>query len=617
MNSLRLKKYNEKIIYIYDNVTNVILAPLAKNKVFFINLVLLMVIPSVLNAYWINFEQYVTISPIYKYGIKVRDGASFPYILFVPFVLSYSLSFFTLLLHKLGYALYKYSKILIYLFLFVLFFVDVFLLLNYGTMMSPSISMLLIETNTDETTEFLSTYLICNRSLIAYAICFIMALYIVLSEHRFKREIRMKRLLCCFLCVISVYMFQRAISPIKTYSRLFNCQNLSEAELWYLDYPVNTNTFSNLLYSLYIFHLSKNEMNEAMLSTITIKDQIQTSNQVNIVMIIGESFNKYHSSLYGYYLPTNPLMEKEVEAGRLFVFDDVISSYNLTSFVIRNLFSTNSIMDDEKWYAFPAFPILFKKAGWNVYFWDNQRTFGKADVSDFSISSYLFNDSVAKKSYTAYNDKSFQYDGELIDDFFNRIVLSGDNNLVIFHLMGQHTMPIKRYPNNKDFEKFKIKDIRRNDLDNRRKQLLANYDNATLYNDKVVHDVIDHFSEKNAVVIYFSDHGEEIYDFRDHYGRTQETTKTSAMLKAQYEIPFMIWCSTLFADNNKDVLENIKAAQAKPFMNDNVCQILMGIVGMKTIYYHPERDLISPCFLPYNHRIVQNSVNYEKIRFGR
>ena len=32
-----------------------------------------------------------------------------------------------------------------------------------------------------------------------------------------------------------------------------------------------------------------------------------------IVLVIGESFNKYHSSLYGYDLKTNPLLEKRKE----------------------------------------------------------------------------------------------------------------------------------------------------------------------------------------------------------------------------------------------------------------------------------------------------------------
>lgn len=592
----------------------VIMAPIIKNKVFFLNVLLLLILPSIINAYWINQEQYITISPIYKYGFKIRDGASFPYILFMPYILSYLLSMLTLIVQK-PKSLYKFVSLLIYIVLFVAFIINIFLLLNFSTMFSPSVIMLMAETNAAETTEFFHAYLMSKNSVMAFLICSIMACFIVFSEKRIGKIVRGK---CAymFLCMFSLYMFQRSMIPIKTYLKLFDCQNLSEAELWYLDYPVNTNVFSNFVYSAYIMKLSINEMGKAMRSTLAVKDKIATSRDLNVVLIIGESFSKHHSSLYGYYLQTNPFLQKEVDSGNLFVFNNVISSYNLTSFVVRNLFSVNSLMDHENWASFPAFPILFRNAGYNVYFWDNQRTFGKADVSDFSIASYLFNDSVATASYTVYNDKTFQYDGELIEDFWNHVKLSGEKNLVIFHLMGQHTMPEKRYPKTKEYEFFTKDDIKRNDLDDRKKNILAHYDNATIYNDKVVSHVIKKFSDRNAVIVYLSDHGEEIYDFRDRYGRTQEKEKSSDMLRTQYEIPFVIWCSDSYIKDNQETIQEIKVALDRPFMNDNVCQILMGLVGMKTHYYHPERDLISKKYKPYSYRIVQNTVNYDIVRFG-
>ena len=177
-------------------------------------------------------------------------------------------------------------------------------------------------------------------------------------------------------------------------------------------------------------------------------------------------------------------------------------------------------------------------------------------------------------------------------------------------------MPDKRYPNDSEFNVFTKDSVKRNDIDGRRKSQIAHYDNATLYNDWVVNGVIQRFNDRNAVILYLSDHGEELYDFRDHYGRTQERVKTRDMLKYQYEIPFMIWCSDYYMENHPDLVSNIASAVDKPFMNDNVCQILMGLVGMKTKYYNPKRDLLSPQYEPYHHRIVQKSINYEAIMYG-
>ena len=46
----------------------------------------------------------------------------------------------------------------------------------------------------------------------------------------------------------------------------------------------------------------------------------------NIVLVIGESFTKYHSSLYGYELKTNPCLEKLKQDSLLFVYDNVESA---------------------------------------------------------------------------------------------------------------------------------------------------------------------------------------------------------------------------------------------------------------------------------------------------
>ena len=605
----------ERSLYSATSIVKYLLAPIINNKIFFINVVLLLIVPSIINAYWINFEEYISISKIYKYGIRIKNGASIPFILFIPFSVAYLLSAICIIFKYVNRELCTIFKFSVYSVLFLLFTINVFLLLNFKTMISPSIIQMIIETNTNETSEFFETYLLNERSCISYSIILIMIVYLIYSEKNKKNTLENKYVIVVCLCV-GGYMVQRSINPTRTFFNLFKCQNLSEAEFWYTTFPVNTNSLTNCIYSTYIIKLSKQEIKKAMFSTMAIKDKIKLVDSLNIILIIGESFSKSHSSLYGYSLITNPNLQKQVNSGNLFVFSDVISSYNSTSLVLRNLFSVNSIMDNEIWTDYPAFPILFRRAGYNIYLWDNQRTFGKAAVDDFSISSYLFNDSIVKYSYSAYNNKVFPYDGQLVKDFWSRVKHSENRNLIIFHLMGQHIMPYKRYPQDKKFCVFTKDSIKRVDLDDRRKTQIAYYDNATLYNDWVVNSIMNHYRNDNAVIVYLSDHGEEVYDFRDSHGRTHEIEKTSDILKYQYEIPFMIWCSNKFKATHPNVISSIILAKDKPFMNDNVSQILMGLVRMNTHYYKTKRDLISPQYEPYSHRNVQNTINYEEIRYG-
>lgn len=525
-----VKTYLIKILTILESIIQVIVLPICKNKVFFVNVLVLIVLPSMINAYWVNRDIYVTISSIYKYGIKIRYGASIPYIFFIPFLLSYITSLVGWGIQLINRKLAIIYKLLIYFLLMSLFVVNVFCLINFKTMLSPSIVMLIAETNGGEMSEFFKTYLLSYDSLLAYIIVTIILVWLVYSELKLKYVVKNRKTIILIL-LLTLYMFQRSVSPIQSFVRMFACSNLTEMELWYLKYPVNTNVISNVIYSTFVMQLSKEEMGIAASNTLSMIEHVEAKENLNLILVIGESFSKYHSSLYGYEHKTNPKLEAQIDSGNLFVFSDVISAFNLTSFVLRNLFSVNSIMDEENWADYPSFPIIFKKAGYNVYFWDNQRTFGNADVSDFSIASYLFNDSVAKASYTKYNDKVFPYDGDLVMDFWNCTNLSSTNNLIIFHIMGQHTMPDKRYPQNSQFSVFSADSVYRKDLDVRRKKLIAHYDNATIYNDWLIDTIMQHYAEDNAIMLYLSDHGEEIYDFRDHYGRTQEANKTVELLK--------------------------------------------------------------------------------------
>ena len=52
--------------------------------------------------------------------------------------------------------------------------------------------------------------------------------------------------------------------------------------------------------------LSKEEMGKAARSTLSMIEHVEAKDNLNLILVIGESFSKYHSSLYGYEHKTNP-----------------------------------------------------------------------------------------------------------------------------------------------------------------------------------------------------------------------------------------------------------------------------------------------------------------------
>ena len=74
----------------------------------------------------------------------------------------------------------------------------------------------------------------------------------------------------------------------------------------------------------------------------------------------------------------------------------------------------------------------------------------------------------------------------------------------------------------------------------------------------------------------------------------------------------MIWCSDTYKRKHPQVIRNIKAALNRPFMTDNVCQILFYLSGIRTRYYNPQRDPLNPRY-KIRDRILGNGDNYDKI----
>ena len=121
----------------------------------------------------------------------------------------------------------------------------------------------------------------------------------------------------------------------------------------------------------------------------------------------------------------------------------------------------------------------------------------------------------------------------------------------------------------------------------------------TLYNDYVLKNIIDLFRDKNTVVLYFSDHGEEIYDYRDSYGRVVfDDNMKNLGYKYQYEVPFMIWCSDKYKKKYPAIINNIKKALHRSCRTDEICNVVFHISQLNTPYYRDKYDLLSPSFVP-------------------
>ena len=341
-----------------------------------------------------------------------------------------------------------------------------------------------------------------------------------------------------------------------------------------------------------------------------------TSCPQNIVIIIGESFNRHHSSLYGYDHLTNPRLS---QFKHLYVFDNVISPINGTSPFFKSFLSMASVDDTSDWCDVPLFPALFKYVGFNVAFISNQFV-KQLNMTPWDASAgFVNNPKIEPRIFSYRNSRKHLYDEGLLEDFLEqRDAIEGDSlNLLFFHLMGQHVDTKHRFP--KGREAFLPSDYQRPELTESQVQEVANYDNATYYNDSIVSEIIKLFIDKDALILYFSDHGDEANDYRPHVGRDFNLNAAGAPgLHCQLDVPFLIYLTDSCCVHHPELERRIALSIHRPFMLDDLPHLLLDISSIQTSWFQPSRSLINEKYNMQRRRIIDgysttSPIDYDSI----
>lgn len=556
------------------------------------------------SSYFFLLDTFTSILYKVSHNMPVIDGA-------LAETLGMSM-FFSYVVTVLAYITKnKYIKYSIYGSVFLLMLIDFFLIANVKARIGAEAIRLVAETNQREAGEFFITYLTRPESYRAYIkVVIFLITFIGLQCIKIFKKREVSRRLKTISSVVASIMILYGVICMCIHSYMFTL-NTTELMMSFTEGTRFTDPISRLIVAGKTLSVSGNEVNKAIEANKAVTDIKSTDDTpLNIIVVVGESFIKWHSPMYGYPLNTTPHMLEEASHGNLFAFDNVTAPASQTSLVIKNIFSCNSISHNEMWYDHPMITSVFKQAGWNVYLWDNQRDYMQGSMWTFALNSFLYAPEVMKVAYTDTNNQSYDYDGQLIDSFKHD--MSHNRNFVIFHLMGQHAKAKERYPEGTQFEHFTADSIRRTDayLDKVKKTIIAEYDNATLYNDYVVSKVFDMCRNSNSIVIYFSDHGEEVYDYRDQYCRNLSNDMNEDFIKYMFHVPFFVWVSPKFKEQNPDIVNAIEQAKNKKFETDNLCQMLFSIGHISTNEYKPDRDVLNPDYKQTHRYAYKASILY-------
>jgi heptose-I-phosphate ethanolaminephosphotransferase len=290
------------------------------------------------------------------------------------------------------------------------------------------------------------------------------------------------------------------------------------------------------------------------------------------IFIIGESTNKFHMQLYGYERETTPELQKLRD--ELVLFNNVKSSHVHTIESLKDVFV---LKDKASNFTQNTLIDCFNKAGYSTFWLSNQSYLGENETPISAIA----NNSTQQVYINSSGSNSL--DENLIPELKTILNKSIRKKVVFIHLMGTHLSYQDRYP--AAYNVFKESNI--SIFGEHADSYINQYDNAILYNDYVVSEIIKTAKNINglAAVTYFSDHGDEVYDFRNFHGH-------SGAMQSKYmtNVPMFFWANSPFLAQNSTLLVNAKNNINQPFSLKNFSHTAQDLFNVKSNYFQPEKS---------------------------
>ena len=253
------------------------------------------------------------------------------------------------------------------------------------------------------------------------------------------------------------------------------------------------------------------------------------------VIVIGESANKDHLSLYGYARKTTPKLDSIKD--ELYVFQNVTSAHCQTLEVLQEALTFDTFANGDV-------ISFFKKAGFKTFWLSNQFNGGRWDnviamVGCQADVTYFIN----QKDTQSTNGQCL--DELLIQHFTQAINDKARKKIIFVHLLGSHAVYANRYP--APFNIF-------HDKTTKARQIISEYDNSIAYTDFILFQLITLLKQKNetSYLLYFSDHGEDVSESPDCTFFHSPSVASPPM----FAIPFFIWISEKYQQNNEQFVRH-------------------------------------------------------------
>ena len=480
----------------------------------------------------------------------------------------------------------------------------------YGQEFSQSVLFVMFETNTHEASEFLGQYFSLKLILIALAytagaILLWTRLRPVYIPNPWRWLVSFALLYGLVIHPVASNMLSQKQDIVKASSGLMS--RLEPAAPWqlimgYVQYRHQLNSLNKLL-----------DSNSALAPLANLKDTSGDAPRT-LVLVIGESTQRGRMSLYGYPRETTPELDAlHKNDPRLTVFNNVVTSRPYTIEILQQALTFADEQNPDLYLTKPSLMNMMKQAGYKTFWITNQQTMTERNTM---LTVFSKQTDVQYYMNQQRTQSAREYDTNVIKPFKTVLADPAPKKFIIVHLLGTHIRYDFRYP--EGWSKFNSQtDHQPAGLNRDQSDTYNSYDDANRFNDHVVATLINDYkaTDPNGFLLYFSDHGEEVYDTPPHtiQGRNEEKPT-----RHMYTIPFILWTSDKWQTvHPRDLAADVN----RKYSSSQLIHTWSDLAGLSYDGYDATRSVVSPQFVqatrwignPYKKNALRD---YDSLPYG-
>lgn len=405
----------------------------------------------------------------------------------------------------------------------------------YRIKIDKELLLLLLETNSGEASEFITSKVLLFGII---AILFALGIGYLLKKSTGKLHKKLLIIVLLFAVPATIFLGKFKKTPVV--------QQIRPAVATKYVFPYCVFNGLGQVTGQYIKNLFHDDIiDSSKLDSVALKQEYP----LEVITIVGESARADRFQINGYYRETTPLLNKEKN---LVNFGAITSFSAYTRLSVPAMITPATLANPET--TMTSYLGLFKKHGFKTTWLSANDRLDSHDTPTTNaigdIDQKIFRNKFCRVSYNKF------YDEMLIAPLKNVLESYSGNQAIAIHTRGSHARYNARYTNK--FAKF-TPDNYGEDMN--LVKVNNAYDNTILATDAFIESIIDLVRDKNAVIIYSSDHGESLgEDGRFAHGNPD--------IIEQRRVPFFVWYSDTYKKLHPSIVDALKKQQGTELSHD-------------------------------------------------